>query len=118
MPAEATFDASQLLKGALDLAVLAVLAHEENYGYEVARRVWASGLADVREASVYGTLNRLFRGGLLTTRVAGSAAGPPRRYYGLSPQGRCYLAEGRQHWRATRTAIDSLLGPIPLEEVR
>jgi hypothetical protein len=31
------FDGSQLLKGALDLVVLAAVAGEENYGYEVAR---------------------------------------------------------------------------------
>ena len=115
MSPPAEFDASQLLKGALDLVVLAVLAEEENYGYEVARRVWAGGLGDVREASVYGTLNRLFRAGLLSARVAGSAAGPSRKYYDLSVQGHEYLAAGRQQWKATRTAIDHLLDPDPLE---
>jgi PadR family transcriptional regulator PadR len=110
------FDGSQLLKGALDLVVLAAVAGEENYGYEVARRIWAGGLVDVREASVYGTLNRLYRAGLLTARVVASAAGPPRKYYGLSVQGRSYLAAGRQQWTTTRTAIDHLLDPSPVEE--
>lgn len=70
------FNASQLLKGGLDLAVLAVLTDGEDYGYGIARRIWAAGLGDVREASVYGTLNRLFRAGLLRTRMEPSAAGP------------------------------------------
>lgn len=109
MGSETGFDASQLLKGALDLVVLAVLAAEEDYGYEVARRVWAGGLVDVREASVYGTLSRLFRAGLLTARVEASASGPHRKYYGLSPAGHAHLAEGRQHWKTTHTAIDALL---------
>lgn len=112
------FDASQLLKGALDLVVLAVLAEEDNYGYEVARRVWAGGLVDVREASVYGTLNRLYRGGLLTSQVTASAAGPPRRYYGLSAPGRTYLGDGRQQWKVTRTAIDQFLDHISMEGSR
>jgi PadR family transcriptional regulator PadR len=113
MATEPAFDASQLLKGALDLVALAVLADEENYGYEVARRVWAGGLVDVREASIYGTLNRLYRAGLLTSRVVPSAAGPHRKYYGLSAQGRAYLDDGRQQWKSTRTAIDHLLEPTP-----
>jgi len=104
------FDASQLLKGSLDLAVLAVLADGEDYGYGIARRIWDAGLADVREASVYGTLNRLFRAGLLVTRVEPSANGPHRKYYALSSAGAAYLADGRLAWTTTTTAIDHLLG--------
>lgn len=103
------FDASQLLKGALDLAVLAVLACADDYGYGIVRRVWDAGLADVREASIYGTLNRLFRAGLLLTRIEPSAAGPHRKYYGLTAAGHTYLADGRQAWKITTTAIDRLL---------
>jgi len=103
------FDASQLLKGGLDLAVLAVLAGGEDYGYGIARRIWDAGLADVREASVYGTLNRLFRAGLLVTRVEPSANGPHRKYYGLSEAGWAYLEDGRRAWKVTTTAIGLLL---------
>lgn len=103
------FDASQLLKGSLDLAVLAVLAHQDDYGYGIARQVWDAGLADVREASIYGTLNRLFRAGLLSVHVEASASGPHRKYYALSAAGRAYLDDGRQVWDTTRNAIDQLL---------
>jgi DNA-binding PadR family transcriptional regulator len=41
--------------------------------------------------------------------MAASATGPARKYYGLSQQGREYLADGRQQWKSTRTAIDHLL---------
>lgn len=105
----AGFDATQLLKGALDLAVLAVIAGHDTYGYDIARRIWASGLGDVREASVYGALNRLFRAGLLTTRVEASPAGPQRKYYGLTDDGMAYLQDGRACWQTTSTAIDTLL---------
>lgn len=104
-----SFDASQLLKGTLDLAVLAVLSRQESYGYEVARQVWAAGLADVREASVYGTLSRLFRAGVLSARIEASASGPHRKYYGLTAAGRDYLADGRRDWHRTRAALDELL---------
>jgi Transcriptional regulator PadR-like family len=39
-------------------------------------------LGDVAEASVYGTLRRLYRAGLLTSHVVASDAGPHRKYYG------------------------------------
>jgi PadR family transcriptional regulator PadR len=40
-------DTSQLLKGVLDLAVLAVLAEQDSYGYDVLRRLRDSGLDGV-----------------------------------------------------------------------
>lgn len=107
----AAFDGSQLLRGALDLVVLAVLEQHESYGYEVVRRVWSGGLVDVREASVYGTLTRLFRAGLLTARVEPSDSGPHRKYYALSLTGQGYLADGRQQWKSTSSAVDDLLTP-------
>ena len=51
---------TQLLKGVLDLAVLAVVDREDGYGYDVVRRLRAGGLDGVGDASVYGTLRRLY----------------------------------------------------------
>lgn len=103
------FDSAQLLRGALDLAVLSVIATGEAYGYDIARRIWSSGLPEVREASIYGTVNRLFRNGLLTARVEASPAGPHRKYYGLTVDGADYLRGGQTVWYRTRTALDTLL---------
>src|SRR5438105_15816166 len=93
-------DLSQVLKGVLDLAVLAVLADREGYGYEVVRRLRQSGLRDVGDASVYGTLRRLFQAGALTSYVVPSDEGPHRRYYGLTDRGRSTLAESARTWRS------------------
>ena len=79
---------SQLLKGVLDLAVLAVLRGEDGYGYDVLRRLRAAGLDEVGDASVYGTLRRLYKAGLLTSYVVPSEEGPHRKYYGLNDVGR------------------------------
>ena len=53
-------DQTQLLKGVLDLAVLAVVQGEDGYGYDIVRRLRDGGLADVGDASGYGTLRRLY----------------------------------------------------------
>jgi PadR family transcriptional regulator PadR len=103
-------DTTQLLKGVLDLAVLAVLDEKDGYGYDVVRRLREAGLDDVGDASVYGTLRRLFRAGALTSYVVPSDAGPHRKYYGLNDAGRRRLAGSAEGWRSFSDAVDALLG--------
>lgn len=102
-------DTSQLLKGVLDLAVLAVLRDSDGYGYDVVRRLRAAGLTDVGDASVYGTLRRLYRAGGLTTYVVPSDEGPHRKYYGLNDAGRDLLEESTKTWREFADAMTALL---------
>lgn len=102
-------DTTQLLKGVLDLAVLAVLHDEDGYGYDVLRRLRAAGLEDVGDASVYGTLRRLFQAGYLTTYVVPSDEGPHRKYYSLNAAGRDQLNRSAKTWRAFATTLDHLI---------
>jgi PadR family transcriptional regulator, regulatory protein PadR len=101
---------SQLLKGVLDLAVLAVLRDEDGYGYDVLRRLRQAGLDEVGDASVYGTLRRLYNAGSLTSYVVPSEEGPHRKYYGLNDSGRARLAESGKTWRSFAETMGSLLG--------
>jgi PadR family transcriptional regulator PadR len=103
-------DRSQLLRGTLDAAVLAVTSGEDAYGYDVLRRLRAAGLTDVGDASVYGTLRRLYSAGALTSHIVPSDEGPPRRYYGITDLGRAQLAEARETWREFSGALGALLG--------
>src|SRR5690606_32750204 len=102
-------DATQLLKGVLDVAVLAVVHDEDGYGYDVVRRLRAAGLNEVGDASVYGTLRRLYSAGALTSYVVPSEEGPHRKYYGITPQGRTMLAEQRKTWADFARTMDRLL---------
>jgi PadR family transcriptional regulator, regulatory protein PadR len=102
-------DTSQLLKGVLDLAVLAVLAESDSYGYDVVRRLRDKGLQEVGDASVYGTLRRLFQAGALTSYVVPSEAGPYRKYYALNDRGRATLGESSQTWTAFTRALNRVL---------
>src|SRR3954469_20235113 len=102
-------DRSQLLRGALDAAALAVVADQDGYGYDVLRRLRAAGLSDVGDASVYGTLRRLYKAGALTSYVMPSDEGPHRRYYGITDLGRAELAEARVAWADFSTALTALL---------
>ena len=102
-------DRSQLLRGALDAAALAVVAEQDGYGYDILRRLRAAGLTDVGDASVYGTLRRLYRAGALTSYVMPSDEGPHRRYYGITERGRAQLAESRVVWADFARALTLLL---------
>ena len=104
-------DTTQLLKGVLDAAVLAVVDQEDGYGYDVVRRLRASGLDGVGDASVYGTLRRLYASGALTSYVVPSDEGPHRKYYGITPAGRTLLAQQRAAWEVFARTVSGLLGP-------
>ena len=102
-------DTTQLLKGVLDLAVLAVVDDEDGYGYDVVRRLRAGGLDDVGDASVYGTLRRLYASGALTSYVVASDEGPHRKYYGVTTAGRSQLKQQREDWRSFARTVTSFL---------
>lgn len=101
---------SQLLKGVLDLAVLAVLREEDGYGYDVLRRLRQAGLEEVGDASVYGTLRRLYKAGLLTSYVVPSEEGPHRKYYSLNESGGERLADSVKTWQNFASTMNALVG--------
>jgi PadR family transcriptional regulator PadR len=102
-------DTTQLLKGVLDAAVLAVIEHDDGYGYDIVRRLRTAGLDEVGDASVYGTLRRLYAGGTLSTYVVPSEGGPHRKYYGINAEGRAMLAKQRTEWASFSSTLTGLL---------
>ncbi len=106
---------SQMLRGVLDICLLAVLDAGPAYGYEMTKRLRERGLASVGEGSIYPLLGRLERDGLVETYRAASNGGPRRKYYRPSSTGRLALAVGVSEWRAARDAIDAVLAPVKIE---
>jgi PadR family transcriptional regulator, regulatory protein PadR len=102
-------DTTQLLKGVLDVAVLAAIQDDDGYGYDIVRRLRAAGLEEVGDASVYGTLRRLYTAGALTTYVVPSDGGPHRKYYGINQEGKRMLATQRESWGRFASTMTSLL---------
>jgi PadR family transcriptional regulator PadR len=102
-------DSTQLLKGVLDTAVLAVLDRGNTYGYDLVRQLRAGGFDEVGDASVYGTLRRLFGGGYLTSEIVPSEEGPARKYYGLNRSGADVLERSKKAWHDFAGAMDRLL---------
>jgi PadR family transcriptional regulator, regulatory protein PadR len=106
---------TELLRGTLDLCLLAVMEEGPAYGYEMTRRLRARGLSIVGEGSIYPLLGRLEREGLVETYRAASNGGPPRKYYRPSEKGIRALEAGVSEWRTARDAIDAVLGTVGSE---
>jgi PadR family transcriptional regulator PadR len=102
-------DTTQLLKGVLDVAVLAAIRDDDGYGYDIVRRLRDAGLDEVGDASVYGTLRRLYSAGVVSTYVVPSDGGPNRKYYSINDEGRAMLATQRASWASFAGTMSALL---------
>ena len=100
--------------GLVALVLLAVLDQttEDLYGYEIAKRLQKAneGEALFKEGTVYPVLRALSANGLLTSRIVPSYAGPPRRYYRITDEGRAVLSDWSGIWRQTRDFVDRFTG--------
>jgi PadR family transcriptional regulator PadR len=97
-----------MLRGVLDLCLLALLQTEELYGYEIAGRLRERQL-DVGEGSIYPLLARLERAGDVRAVTRPSADGPDRRYWTLTAAGLSTLRAGRSDWTEMAAAVDAIL---------
>src|SRR5438309_1117687 len=104
---------AQMRKGMMELCVLAAVKEREAYGYEILQRLGRAEALSISESAVYPILARLTEEGALTVRAAPSPAGPPRRYYRLTPAGAARLAEMSGYWRDIVTAVDALFDARP-----
>jgi PadR family transcriptional regulator, regulatory protein PadR len=104
-------DQAQLLKGVLELAVLAVISRQETYGYEILSTLEGAGLDGVGDASVYGTLRRLEEAGHLNSRLMASDSGPARKYYTVTAAGTEQLRAGTDQWTRINGALEGLVKP-------
>jgi PadR family transcriptional regulator PadR len=100
---------SQLRKGVVELAVLAVISRQETYGYQIVERLRLLDGLEFTESTVYPVLTRLTGEGALLVRTEPSPSGPPRRYYRLSSQGERRLAEFSESWRTVSRSLTTLL---------
>ena len=100
-----------MLKGHLDLIVLAALAPGPAHGYAVIEEIRRkSGEAfDLPEGTIYPALHRLEEAGLLSSRWVTAESGRRRRVYALTRQGTRALAERKAIWEQFSDAIGGLL---------
>ena len=102
----------EMLKGHLDMIVLAALATGPAHGYAVIEEIKRrSGEAfDLPEGTIYPVLHRLEQAGLLASRWVTAESGRRRRVYALTKRGNRALADQRAVWKQFSVAVGGLLG--------
>lgn len=103
----------ELNAGLVALVLLAVLdaSSEDLYGYDIAKRLQRAneGEALFKDGTVYPVLRALGADGFLRSHIKPSDAGPPRRYYRITKEGRAVLEQWRDIWGQTRDFVERAL---------
>jgi PadR family transcriptional regulator PadR len=100
---------SQMRRGVLQYCVLALLAEEERYGFDLVKALGEVEGMVTSEGTIYPLLSRLRRDGLVKTSWQESPSGPPRRYYSLTAAGHAALEAFAEEWSRFRDAVDHFI---------
>ncbi len=98
---------SQMRKGFLEFCILSVIDRKEAYTSDILEALKAADLLVV-EGTLYPLLSRLKNNGILTYRWEESTAGPPRKYFCLTDEGKQLLAQLRDEWHAISKSIQHI----------
>lgn len=93
---------SQFKRGFLDACVLAILAAQDSYGYQIVKDAPLS--LELSESTLYPVLRRLEKQGALT-EYRSEHNGRLRKYYSITKRGRLQLRE----FAVERDVIDQLM---------
>lgn len=99
---------TEMLKGALEGIVLAILAEHPAYGYEITAGLRDRGFTDLAEGTIYALLVRIEQRGLVDVQKVPSEKGPPRKVYTLNQTGRAALAEFWKNWDFLAERLEQL----------
>jgi len=100
----------EMLKGHLDMIVLAALSAGPAHGYAIIEEIkrTSAGAFDLPEGTVYPVLHRLEQAGLLSGRWVTADSRRRRRVYSLTKRGQRELGEQRAVWEQFAEAIGKL----------
>ena len=96
-----------LKKDLLELCLLQLLIAEDQYGYELLRRLH-SGFPDTQESAIYALLRGLCKAGCTEAYQGQTSGGPARKYYRLTQAGRDRHAALLSQWQALKETLEGL----------
>jgi transcriptional regulator len=101
-----------LRKGSAEVLILALLEDCDRHGYEIAKLIdqRSGGAIKFHVASLYPTLYRLERRGLILGRWVEKAGKRRRRFYRLTAAGQKTLSSERRSWTAFFAALNRVAG--------
>ena len=99
------------LRGSLDLLVLKTLSLAPLHGWGITQRIQqiSDGVLEVNQGSLYPALQRLEKGGLITSEWGVTDNNRKARYYRLTAAGRRALGEEVASWRRFAAGLEAVL---------
>lgn len=101
---------AEILKGHLDLLLMAAVQHRPAHGYAIVEtlRARSDDAFNLPEGTLYPALHRLERAGLLASKWS-EVNGRRRRVYQLTAKGRRALAKQQGDWREFARAMTAVV---------
>lgn len=100
----------QLRKGVLELILLAALAEQPRYGFELIGTIRKKAELEMPEGTIYPLLLRLDKDGMIRADWAEGEGGARRKYYGLTPRGEAMLARMVTGWKKLSASVEAMTG--------
>ena len=98
----------ELKRGSTEVLILSLLEEQDRHGYDIGRLIddRSDGAISFHVASLYPSLYRLEKAGLIVGRWVERPGQRRRRYYRLTAGGRRMLNRQRGMWRTFVLALD------------
>lgn len=111
-------DRPDLVKGTLDLLILAAIEEEPMHGWGITQRIEerSRDVLSVNQGSLYPALARLTRRGWIRSDWGTTENNRRARYYRLTTDGRRRLDAEKAHWRRTSQAVNWVVEWTPALE--
>lgn len=104
----------ELLQGTLDMMVMRTLQSGPANGYEIAKAIerLSDSVLAVDHGSLYPSLHRLEKNGLIAGEWEISSTNRRARFYRLTPDGKKQLVLERSKWEQMAAAITRVMQPV------
>ncbi len=101
----------EMLKGTIDMILLALLYDRDYYGYELAKQVkqQTDSAFEIKEGTLYLAFKRLELNGAIESYWGGESEGGRRKYYRLLPDGKRDLLRRKAEWTHLQAIVDIFL---------
>ncbi len=99
----------ELMKGNIDIILLLLIAKEDLYGYEIAKRLKekSNNLYIIAEGTLYPALQRLEKSKLIESYWGDSSNGGRRKYYRITEEGKKDLSKRLTAWDSLGNIVKS-----------
>lgn len=102
---------TELLQGTLEMLVLKTLSLEPMHGWGIGERIQqlSRDVFAVNQGTLYPTLERLLRTGMITAEWHTTENNRRARYYRITRSGRTHLEAEREDWERSVRAVNLIL---------